>query len=117
MTLNEQSEQKKDQQTMSSELTSILSNTFDYVGMEFIDTLLREITLQTKVQSTLLLQLLSAEEYNELSSIYKKDNFHVLQSSSSSPEIVSSPVHQDSTANQFLLIRSCYIDQPSMNSR
>ncbi|OBZ89876.1 Hybrid signal transduction histidine kinase J [Choanephora cucurbitarum] len=101
---------------MSSELTSILSNTFDYVGMEFIDTLLREITLQTKVQSTLLLQLLSAEEYNELSSIYKKDNFHVLQSSSSSPEIVSSPVHQDSTANQFLLIRSCYIDQPSMNS-
>ncbi|KAI8352106.1 hypothetical protein BD560DRAFT_226617 [Blakeslea trispora] len=136
MTLNEQSGQKK-YQTVSSlssceELTTILFNTFDYVGMDFINALLKEIAVQIKVQSVLLLQLLSTEEYNELSSIYKRDehdNFHVIssQSSSSSSPKITSPqhptsdsIHQNSTPdslqNQFLLIRSCFVDQTSMNS-
>ncbi|KAI8047966.1 uncharacterized protein B0P05DRAFT_565088 [Gilbertella persicaria] len=153
MNINEQSEQKEDlhhppsetlssQMNIGSELTAILSSTFQYVGMEFIDMLLKEITIQTKVHSTLLLQLLSLEEYRELCSIYKSDEQKKLniiscsQSSSSSPEIrypscgnsdnTSSPQHptssvaMDSTPDQlqdqFLLIRSCFSNQASMKS-
>lgn len=122
---------------ISSEMAAIYTSTFQHVGMEFVDALMREITVQAQVDSALFLQLLSPEEYNEIASIYMKDSksrFHVVSSAvstTSSPEIQHSSCSSgddpspssnvDSTSDglqdQFLLIRSCFSNQASMKSR
>lgn len=115
-----------------SELGTIYSSTFQHVGQKFLDSLMQQITIQTKAQSTLLLQLLSLEEYRELSRIYSNQNnkFHVMNHDnnnntlSSSPDMDdSSPQHPtqvDSSYNilqdQFLLIRSCFSNGPFTES-
>ena len=131
-------------QCASSQVAAIYTSTFQYVGMEFIDALMREITVQAQVDSALFLQLLSPEEYKEIASIYMKNSksrFHVVScaaaaaaaSTTSSPEIQhsscssgddpspSSSSHVDSTSDalqdQFLLIRSCFSNQASMKTR
>ncbi|KAG1124515.1 hypothetical protein G6F42_009552 [Rhizopus arrhizus] len=98
---------------------------------------MREITIQAQVDSALFLQLLSPEEYKEISDIYTKDGksrLHVVScavSTTSSPEIQHSSCSSgddpspssnvDSTSDglqdQFLLIRSCFSNQASMKSR
>jgi hypothetical protein len=122
---------------ISNEVAAIYTSTFQYVGMEFIDVLMREITVQAKVDSAVFLQLLSPEEYKEISSIYTKDGksrFHVVScsvSTTSSPEIQHSSCSSgddpspssnvdsisDGLQDQFLLIRSCFSNQASMKSR
>ncbi|KAK4512594.1 uncharacterized protein ATC70_003297 [Mucor velutinosus] len=122
---------------ISNEIAAIYTSTFQYVGMEFIDALMREITVQAQVDSALFLQLLSPEEYKEIAKIYTKDNksrFHVVScaaSTTSSPEIQHSScssgddpspssnvdLTSDGLQDQFLLIRSCFSNQASMKSR
>lgn len=122
---------------ISNEIAAIYTSTFQHVGMEFIDALMREITVQAQVDSALFLQLLSPEEYKEISDIYMKDGksrLHVVScavSTTSSPEIQHSSCSSgddpspssnvDSTSDglqdQFLLIRSCFSNQASMKSR
>lgn len=114
---------------LNTELVSIYTNTFQHVGQKFLDSLMQQIAVQTKAQTTLLLQLLSVEEYRELSRIYSNQNkkFNVLAMDSdfsSSPDIdAPSPQHPtqvdtfyDSLQDQFLLIRSCYSNGASIES-
>lgn len=114
---------------LNTELVSIYTNTFQHVGQKFLDSLMQQIAVQTKSQTTLLLQLLSVEEYRELSRIYSNQNkkFNVMAMDSdfsSSPDIDEpSPQHPtqvdtfyDSLQDQFLLIRSCYSNGASIES-
>jgi hypothetical protein len=121
--------------TMCSELAAIYTTTFQYTGNEFVDALLKEITVQTRVQSTVLLQLLTPEEYNEISTIYnkkaEKSKFHIISntclSPNSSPDIQHTeeplpphPASKESISklqDHFLLIRSCFANQTSTQSR
>lgn len=113
----------------NTELVSIYTNTFQHVGQKFLDSLMQQIAVQTKAQTTLLLQILSVEEYRELSRIYSNQNkkFNVMAMDSdfsSSPDIDEpSPQHPaqadtfyDSLQDQFLLIRSCYSNGASIES-
>lgn len=108
-----------------SELGSIYSSTFPHVGQKFLDSLMQQITVETKSTTTLMLQLLPAEEYKELSRIYQNQGkkFNVINHNivvSSPPDILDEPQHptQPSAQNllhdQFLLIRACFSDDPSM---
>jgi hypothetical protein len=127
--------------TMCNELAAIYTATFQYTGMQFVDALLKEITIQTRVQSIVLLQLLTPEEYKEISTKYnkkaEKTKFHIISNTSlspnSSPEIhhseepsplqlSSSSTTTDSISNNhfqdhFLLIRSCFSNKASIQSR
>ncbi|KAI7905410.1 uncharacterized protein BX663DRAFT_499625 [Cokeromyces recurvatus] len=135
MNLNELSSSNDNNDSTSifkNELNAIYASTFQYVGMEFIDALLREITFQTKANSAIFIQLLSPEEYKEICNIYKKENkIHMLASfSSSSPSAHSSPETQHTVyhpltderpqltvlQDKFLLIRSCFSTQTNIQS-
>lgn len=123
-----------------SELAAIYTTTFQYTGMEFVDALLREITIQTRVQSTFLLQLLTSEEYKDISTIYnkkgEKSKFHVTSNTSlspnSSPEIhhseepspprlsptiTKNSISDNHLQDHFLLIRSCFSTQANTKPR
>lgn len=107
-----------------SELGSIYSSTFPHVGQKFLDSLMQQITVQTKTTTTLLLQLLPVEEYRELTRIYHNQGkkFHVINNSvvSSPPDILDEPQHptqlpaQNLLHDQYLLIRACFSNDPSM---
>lgn len=107
-----------------SELGTIYSYTFQHVGQKFLDSLMQQITVQSKSQSTLLLQLLSVEEYRELSRIYNNQSkkLNVMKNViSSSPDMDDpSPQHptqvDDILQDQYLLIRSCFSNGPSIKS-
>lgn len=115
-------------------ISEIYRSTFPLVGMEFLDGLMREITKQTKVNSAILLQLLTAEEYKDITEVYKEEEFRLISSSSlsssSSPEIHHNTFaddlvlqqqhhHQQTLVNsisdilqdRFLLIRSCFSER------
>ena len=92
------------------ELASLYTTTFPLVGKPFLDSLLKQLTVQTNVKCAVLMQLLQAEEYKELSNIYKNENkqFHVVSSStSSSPDLIedASPEQME---DRYLLIRASY---------
>lgn len=92
-------------ETMPNELASIYISTFSHVGQKFLDSLMEQITIQTQVTSTILIQLLSLEEYKELSNI-KKQKFHLLptaersRTASSSPELLSSHIKEEPQQQQ-----------------
>lgn len=108
-----------------SELGTIYSYTFPHVGQKFLDSLMQQITVQTKVQTTLLLQLLPVEQYRELSCIYSNENnkFHVINNNvaANSPDMDDSSSQHPTQVNtsdnllqdQFLLIRSCFSNDPT----
>lgn len=108
-----------------SELGTIYSYTFPHVGQKFLDSLMQQITVQTKVQTTLLLQLLPVEQYRELSRIYSNENnkFHVINNNvaANSPDMDDSSSHHPTQVNtsdnllqdQFLLIRSYFSKDPT----
>lgn len=95
--------------SMPNELASIYITTFQHVGQKFLDSLMQQITIRTKVSSTILIQLLSIEEYKELSNIYSssssdKKKFYVLSpeevdTASSSPEMQSSLASEDNNSS------------------
>lgn len=118
-------------ETINTELVSIYTNTFQHVGQKFLDSLMQQVTVQTKAQSSVLLQLLSLEEYKELSRIHNSQNkkFKIMSTenefhTSSSPDLDEpSPQHPtqldsiyDILHDQFLLIRSCYTHDPNIES-
>lgn len=134
MDLNDLHDAENEEKTLNvTEISQIYSSTFSLVGLEFMDALMREITIQTKVDSAVLLQLLTADEYKDITEVYKDDEFHLISSSSlsssSSPEIhhtfaddlfLKTPSLQQSIdsisdilQDKFLLIRSCFSNQAS----
>lgn len=116
--------------TIPKVLASIYTNTFQYVGQKFLNSLMEQITMSSKAKCTILFQLLNAEEYKELSTIYKNQDvkFHIIsnrdskdssnspdvQYSSSddpSPTIVSAQPNEstsDVLQDRYLFIRSFY---------
>ncbi len=127
--------------TIPKVLASIYTNTFQHVGQKFLNSLMQQITMSSKVECTILLQLLNAEEYKELSTIYKNQNekFHIIShrnsnDSSSSPDVSPDeplPLHptsakvstetKDSTSDvlqdRYLFIRSFYSNDISVTDR
>lgn len=121
-----------DNVTIPKELASIYINTFPHVGQKFFNSLMQQLTVQTNVQCTLLIQLLSTEEYKELITLFKNENikYHVLScdnnscnNETSSPEVAPSSSSDDPSPHlttettteasnvfqdRYLLVRSCY---------
>lgn len=91
---------------------------------------MQQLTVQTNVQCTMLIQLLSTEEYKELITLFKNENikYHVLScdnntcnNETSSPDVVPSSSSDDPSTettttteatnvfqDRYLLVRSCY---------
>jgi hypothetical protein len=73
---------------------ALCTSTFDYVGKEFLERLVSSLTQYTESDCCLLLQLISPEEYKELTSVYK-DELHTLSTHTGGLSPEHSPVSDE----------------------
>ena len=60
------SQQQQQQQQQLQAIQSIYTNTFSYIGNDFMDSIVRELAHWTQAQAVMVLQLMNREEYKNL---------------------------------------------------
>ncbi|KAG1318389.1 hypothetical protein G6F62_012382 [Rhizopus arrhizus] len=90
---------------------AIFQSTFPYCGLQFLDCLSKELVIQAEAHTCVLLQLLTPEEYKQLSTIYSQvqGKYNVISRNNSEPTV-------NDIGDHFLLIRSIYSTKLEENS-
>ncbi|KAG1055993.1 hypothetical protein G6F43_002084 [Rhizopus delemar] len=90
---------------------AIFQSTFPYCGLQFLDCLSKELVIQAEAHTCVLLQLLTPEEYKQLSTIYSQvqGKYNVISRNNSEPTV-------NDIGDHFLLIRSIYSTKLQENS-